>query len=100
MKKSYFKGAGSPPLIEETIGECFERISARFPERDALIVRHQGIRWAWSEYARRVMQLATGLLALGIRPGDRVGIWAPNCSEWCLTQFATARIGAVLVCVN
>ena len=100
MKNSYFKGGTTPPLIEETIGACFQRTASRFPDRDALIVRHQGIHWSWAEYDEQVERLAAGLLALGIEPGDRVGIWAPNCYEWCLTQFATARIGAVLVCIN
>ena len=67
---------------------------------EALVVRHQGVRWTWREYRERIDRLATGLLALGIEPGDRVGIWAPNCAEWCLTQFATARIGAILVNIN
>jgi fatty-acyl-CoA synthase len=100
MKNSYFRGESSPELIDETIGECFDRIATRFPDRDALVVRHQDIRWTWSDYAAEVRQLSAGLMALGIRPGDRVGIWAPNCYEWCLTQFATARMGAILVCVN
>jgi len=100
MKNSYFKGADSPGLIHETIGECFERIAEQYPGREALVVRHQDIRWTWSEYAEEVRKLSSGLLALGIGAGDRVGIWAPNCFEWCLTQFATARIGAILVCVN
>ena len=100
MQNSYFRGAESPGLIHETIGECFERIAKQYAEREALVVRHQDVRWTWSEYAEEVRKLSSGLLALGIGPGDRVGIWAPNCFEWCLTQFATARIGAILVCVN
>jgi fatty-acyl-CoA synthase len=100
MQNSYFRGADSPDLIHETIGECFERIAKQYAEREALVVRHQDVRWTWSEYAEEVRKLSSGLLALGIGPGDRVGIWAPNCFEWCLTQFATARIGAILVCVN
>jgi len=100
MKNSYYKGADAPPLINETIGACFERIAAQFPDREALVVRHQGIRWTWSQYRGEVFRLATGLLSLGIGPGDRVGIWAPNCFEWCLAQFATAKIGAILVCIN
>ena len=100
MEKSYFKGASEPPLIEETIGTCFARVAANFPNREALVVRHQGIRWTWSQYRSEVINFATGLLALGIGPGDRVGIWAPNCYEWCLAQFATAKIGAILVCIN
>ena len=97
---SYFKGADHPGLINETIGQRLAETVARFPGHDALVVRHQGIRWTYAEYAREIEKLATGLLALGIGPGDRVGIWAPNCFEWCLTQFATARIGAILVNVN
>lgn len=97
---SYFKGADTPALIHQTIGERLAQTVADFPHRDALISRHQGIRWTYTEYAHEIERLATGLLRLGIRPGDRVGIWAPNCAEWCLTQFATARIGAILVNVN
>ncbi len=97
---SYFKGADTPGLISETIGQRLARTVAKFPQRDALIVRHQGIRWTYAEYAEQIEKFATGLLALGIEPGDRVGIWAPNCYEWCVTQFATARIGAILVNVN
>ncbi len=87
-------------MLDETIGGRFDRIAEKFADRDALIVRHQGIRWTWSNYRKKAEDLAAGLLALGIEPGDRVGIWAPNCSEWCLTQFATAKIGAILVCIN
>ena len=97
---SRFKGADEPPLIDETIGERLAKTAARFPDREALVVRHQGIRWTWREYVERIERLASGLLALGIEPGDRVGIWAPNCAEWCLTQFATARVGAILVNIN
>jgi len=100
MIESYFKGASTPGLLDETIPDCFDRIASQFPDRDALIVRHQDIRWTWSEYRIEVDRLAAGLLALGIGAGDRVGIWAPNCYEWVLTQFATARIGAILVCIN
>ncbi len=100
MKNSYFKGADSPELLDDTIGRYFGRIADRYPDQLALIVRHQDIRWHWAEYRDRVDSLAAGLVALGIEPGDRVGIWAPNCHEWCLTQFATAKIGAILVCIN
>ncbi|MEJ2400524.1 MAG: AMP-binding protein [Xanthomonadales bacterium] len=97
---SRFTGANEPPLIDETVGQRLLQTAARFPEGEALVVRHQGVRWTWREYRERIDRLATGLLALGIEPGDRVGIWAPNCAEWCLTQFATARIGAILVNIN
>jgi fatty-acyl-CoA synthase len=97
---SYFRGADRPALIDETIGQRLAKTVAEFPANDALIARHQGIRWSYAGFAERVADLGTGLLALGIEPGDRVGIWAPNCAEWCVTQFATARIGAILVNVN
>jgi len=100
LETSYSKGANTPELLDQTIGDLFDRVAVRFPVREALFVRHQGIRWTWSEYQGEVEKLASGLLALGIGPGDRVGIWAPNCYEWCLTQFATAKIGAILVCIN
>jgi fatty-acyl-CoA synthase len=100
MKKSYFEGASSPALLSETIGRYFDRIAGEYPDQPALVVRHQDIRWNWSEFLREVEKLATGLLAIGVEQGERVGIWAPNCFEWCLTQFATAKIGAILVCVN
>jgi fatty-acyl-CoA synthase len=97
---SYYSAPSEKPLVYETIGACLERIATQFPDREALVVRHQGVRWTYTEYLREVDRLAGGLLALGIGKGDRVGIWAPNCAEWCLTQFATARIGAILVCIN
>ena len=100
LAQSYFRGASEPPLIDETIGERLTRTISLYPDREALVSRHQGIRWTYREYGERIDQLAAGLLALGIEPGDRVGIWAPNCYEWCLVQFATARIGAILVNVN
>jgi fatty-acyl-CoA synthase len=93
-------GSTREPLLEITIGDAFRGTAERFPEQLALVVRHQGIRWTWAKYAREVDRLAAGLLTLGIVPGDRVGIWSPNRVEWCLTQFATARIGAIMVCVN
>ena len=97
---SRLAGPDHEPLLEETIGRSFDRTVARFPDELALVVRHQGIRWTYAEYRREVDRLAAGLLSLGISQGDRVGIWAPNCVEWCLTQFATARIGAIMVCIN
>lgn len=103
MKKnllSYQSGVAERPLIYETIGGYFESIVQRYPENEALVVCHQNIRWTYAEYNEKINALAAGLLKLGIEPGDRVGIWAPNCVEWCLTQVATAKIGAVLVCIN
>ena len=100
QRYSYLGGPATQPLLYETIGNCFDRIAATYPEREALVVRHQNIRWTYQEYQARVDELATGLIRLGVEPGDRVGIWAPNCYEWCLTQFATAKIGAIMVCIN
>ncbi|MEE2733391.1 MAG: AMP-binding protein [Pseudomonadota bacterium] len=97
---SYLKGPAHQPLLEETIGQCLSRIARQFPEREALVVRHQGIRWTYADYLREINRLASGLLNLGVKPGDRVGIWSPNRVEWCLTQFATAKIGAIMVCIN
>jgi fatty-acyl-CoA synthase len=93
-------GPTAPPLLEETIGATLRRVAARFPRRDALVSRHQGVRWTYAELDAEVDRLARGLLALGLHAGDRVGIWAPNLAEWTLTQFATARIGVILVNVN
>jgi fatty-acyl-CoA synthase len=100
LTESYFKSSGDKPLLRETIGACFDRIADRFGDRDGLIVRHQSVRWSYAQYRVEVDRFAAGLLALGIGKGMRVGMWAPNCYEWCLTQFATAKIGAILVCIN
>ena len=98
--QSYLCGQANEPLLYETIGACVDRIAASHGDREALVVRHQNIRWTFSEYKAQIDALAAGLLAVGIEPGDRVGIWAPNRVEWCLTQFATAKIGAIMVCIN
>ena len=100
LKMSISSGPTDQALMHETIGKSFRTTVAAYPDHDGLIVRHQHVRWSYAEYLQRVDELAAGLLALGIEPGDRVGIWAPNCFEWCLTQFATASIGAIMVCIN
>ena len=97
---SYVSGPSSEPLIGETIGACFDRIAREHAARDALIVRRQNVRWTYAELADRVDRVAASLLRLGLEPGDRVGIWAPNCAEWTLTQFATAKAGLILVTIN
>src|SRR5712675_2359709 len=97
---SYDHGVSDNKLIGETIGSFFDRTVEAYREREALVVRHQNVRWSWGELGRRVDDLAAGLLALGLERGDRVGIWAPNRSEWTLAQFATAKAGLVLVNVN
>jgi fatty-acyl-CoA synthase len=87
-------------LIEHTIGEALAIAADRWGERDALVSVAQGIRWSFAELLERADALAAGLLALGLEPGDRIGIWAPNCAEWTLTQFAAARAGLILVTIN
>ena len=97
---SYVHGASSIPLIGETIGVHFDRIVERFGERDALVVRHQHVRWTYRELQREVDAFASGLVPLGLKPGERVGIWSPNNAEWVVTQFATAKAGLILVNIN
>ncbi|WP_432477517.1 AMP-binding protein [Nocardioides sp. GXQ0305] len=94
------RGETTPALLEETIGANFEATVARHPDREALVEVSTGRRWTWAELDRDVDALAIGLVRAGIGKGDRVGIWSPNCAEWTLTQFATAKIGAILVNVN
>jgi fatty-acyl-CoA synthase len=97
---SYVSGTSTRPLLGDTIGAHFDRTVAAWPDRPALIVRQQEVRWSWMELAARVDAFAAGLLALGMKPGDRVGIWSPNNAEWVVTQFATAKAGLVLVNIN
>ena len=98
--QSYVHGASAVPLIGDTIGVHFDRAVARWPESEALVVRHQEIRWTYRELQSQVNAFAAGLLALGLEPGDRVGIWSPNNAEWVVTQFATAKAGIILVNIN
>jgi len=100
LKESHAAGSEHPALLEETIGESFAGAVAAHADREALVCRHQGLRYTYAELDAAVCEVAQGLLALGARPGDRVGIWAPNCAEWVLVQFATARLGVILVNVN
>ncbi|MFB7782889.1 AMP-binding protein [Streptomyces vinaceus] len=97
---SYASGVFEVPLLGDTIGENLDRTVHRFPDRDALVDLAAGRRWTYAEFAADVDALALGLLDLGIAKGDRVGIWAPNRAEWTLVQYATAKIGAILVTVN
>lgn len=97
---SYVRGSTDIPLSESTVGQFLVDTARRFPERPAVVFREQEIRWCWQEFQQEVDILASGLLELGIQKGDRVGIWSPNRVEWLMTQFATARIGAVLVNIN
>jgi fatty-acyl-CoA synthase len=97
---SYSSGESATPLLGDTIGANFDATVARFGDREALVDRTTGRRWTYTELAADVDALALGLLELGIGQADRVGIWAPNCPEWTLTQYATAKIGAILVNIN
>src|SRR5438477_2275827 len=97
---SYLDGASSTPLLGETIGANLRRSVERFGGRDALVVRHQGFRATYQELWDLVDRCARGLLATDIGKGDRVGIWSPNRYEWVVVQYATARIGAILVNIN
>ncbi len=97
---SYVSGASTKPLLGQTIGACFDAACVAHPGGMALISRHQNIRWTYAELKQRVDALAAGLLALGLEPGDRIGVWAPNCAEWVVTQFATAKAGLILVNIN
>ena len=100
LTQSYACGASTNPIIYDTIGKYFERIVEDHPDTEALVVCHEDVRWTYAEFNERIDALAAGLLALDIQPGDRVGIWGPNSSEWVLTQMATAKIGAILVNIN
>ncbi|HEY5338540.1 MAG TPA: AMP-binding protein [Rhizomicrobium sp.] len=97
---SYVSGATSVPLLGETIGGSLSHAAQKYKKRVALISRHQNIFWAYEEFDERVTRLASGLLTLGLHPGERIGIWAPTCAEWTLTQFAAARAGLILVTIN
>ncbi|MGW0390655.1 AMP-binding protein [Streptomyces sp. NPDC003042] len=100
VASSHSSGISEVPLLGETIGDNLDRTAARFPGRDALVDVAAGRRWTYAQLVADVDTLALGLLDLGIARGDRVGIWAPNRAEWTLVQYATAKIGAILVTVN
>jgi fatty-acyl-CoA synthase len=97
---SYVHGAHEVPLIGQTIGPYLASVAARHGDSDAVVVPHQNVRWSYREFDQRVTRVAAGLLRLGLRPGDRVGIWSQNCAEWVLVQFATARAGLIMVNIN
>jgi len=101
MKKlSYTNGASNIPLLGETIDENLRKTVAKFPNNDALISAHQHYRATYTEFYEQVTAVAKGLIALGVKSEDRVGIWSPNCYEWTLLQYATAKIGAIMVNIN
>lgn len=93
-------GEGSGQLLYETIGNCFDRTVKKYPNNEAVVASYQNIRWSYKQLSNEVNKLATGLISLGIEPGERIGIWGPNSAEWLVTQLATAKIGAIMVCIN
>src|SRR5579864_7788067 len=97
---SYVHGAHDVPLLGETIGSYLNVVAERFGDNEALVVAHQNVRLTYRQFHRRVTNLAAGFLKLGLKPGDRIGIWSQNCSEWILVQFATAKAGLVMVNIN
>jgi fatty-acyl-CoA synthase len=97
---SYVSGATTPPLLTHTIGQALDRAAGLWPDREAVVSAHQDVRWTWRELHIRAEAFAAGLLALGLEPGDRVGVWSPNRAEWALTQFACAKAGLILVTIN
>ena len=97
---SYICGTSTKPLLFSTVGQVLDQAADRWGDRDAVIVRHQNLRMSYRELKDAADQLAAGLLALGLEPGDRIGIWSPNRIEWVLTQFATAKAGLILVNIN
>jgi fatty-acyl-CoA synthase len=97
---AYASGPSASPLLGDTIGADLDRTVAAYPDRDALVEHATGRRWTYAQFAEEVNAVALGLLALGVTTGDRVGIWAPNCAEWSFVQYATAKIGAILVNIN
>lgn len=97
---SYACGLSDKPLLGITIGDMFDQVVEKYPDNEALIVRHQNIRYTYRQFKEVVDECARALLALGIKKGDRVGVWAPNCVEWTVVQYATGKIGAIQVNIN
>ena len=99
-RSSYVRGPVDRPLIEKTVGNLFDDTATKYADGEALVSRHQGVRLTYARLKVLVDELSVALLGFGVRKGDRVGIWSPNNSEWLLTQFATAKVGAILVNIN
>src|ERR1700755_2073298 len=100
MEPSYASGTSRTPLLGDTIGDNLDRTIARWGDREALVSVQQGLRYTYSQFGEAVRRAARGFLAAGIEPGERVGIWSPNCAEWALAQYATAKLGIILVNIN
>ena len=94
LQKSEFRGPSNADLTSLTIGQYFKKVVDNYGDNPAIIVKHQDVHWTYLQYWREVERVACGLIANGVEPGDRVGIWSPNNIEWSLVQMATARIGA------
>ncbi len=99
-RTAYAHGVSDTPLLGETIGANLDRMAAAHADREAVVVVHQDVRWTYAEFAAEVDRVARGVVGLGLKPGDRMGIWAPNCVEWLLVQYASAKAGVILVNVN
>jgi fatty-acyl-CoA synthase len=100
VEGSYASGTSTFPLLGVSIGEMLDTISAKYPDTEAIVSVHQDIRWTYREFSEKVNQVARGLMGMGVEKGDRVGIWAMNHAEWVVVQFATAKIGAIMVNIN
>ncbi len=100
LRQSYVHGSSNTPLIGETIGNNFDASVEKWSNNEALVACHQDIRWSYRELQQQVDRFASGLIALGLQPGDRVGIWSPNNAEWLIAQLATAKAGLILVNIN
>src|SRR4051812_31397053 len=100
MDLSYASGTSTTPLLGDTIGDNLDRTIARFADREALVSVHQDLRYTYAQFGEAVDRTARALIAAGIEPGDRVGIWSPNCAEWALVQYGTAKAGIILVNIN
>ncbi len=100
LSGSYVSGTGDKPLLGIAIGDMFDKTAEQYPSNDALVVREQGIRLTYRELQAKVNQLAKAFMHLGFQKGQRIGIWSPNNYEWCATQFATSKMGAILVNIN
>jgi fatty-acyl-CoA synthase len=100
MEPSYASGTSTTPLLGDTIGDNLDRTIARFPDREALVSVHQDLRYTYAQFGEAVDRCARAFIAAGVEPGDRVGIWSPNCAEWALVQYGTAKAGIILVNIN
>ncbi len=100
MNLSYTCGISDKPLLGITIGDLLDQTAAKYPNNEALVVKHQNIRYTYRQFQQKINECARAFLAIGIKKGDRVGVWAPNCAEWTIVQFATSKIGAIQVNIN